>query len=92
MVSEDIGIMGTNASLRVNRQTLREQYALIIKDLGPVISDNKVIHLDRPLHLNIGDLLIDWGTEFLLRDCNASCISRYSVRDLDRFMPQGTEK
>ena len=92
MVSEYIGMIGTNASLRVNRQTLREQYALIIKDLGPVISDNKVIHLDIPLHLNIGDLLIDWGTEFFIRDCNASCISRYSVRDLDRFMSRDTEK
>ncbi|MDG2035169.1 MAG: polysaccharide pyruvyl transferase family protein [Pseudomonadales bacterium] len=69
----------------IPQQVLKTHYALIKKHLSPIISHKNVMHLDIPCHSNIGDLLIDLGTEKFINDCNATCLERYSAFDINRL-------
>lgn len=76
---------GNKKHLQTSKHTLREQYTLIKNSLSHLIAAKKVIHIDIPSHLNIGDLLIDRATEKFIIDSNARCIARYSFWDIDRL-------
>lgn len=67
----------------IPQEQLKMHYALIKKYLSPIIAYKNVMHLDIPCHSNIGDLLIDLGTEKFINDCNATCLERYSAFDIN---------
>jgi pyruvyl transferase EpsO len=50
--------------------------------LGSFDTSRRVVFFDYPLHLNVGDLLINLGTEQFLADHNIHVWRRYSVCDM----------
>jgi pyruvyl transferase EpsO len=50
--------------------------------LGSFDTKKRVVYYDYPLHMNIGDLLINLGTEQFLADHNINVWRRYSVFDM----------
>ncbi len=46
---------------------------------------SRIIRLDLPMHLNIGDQLIDWGTEVFLESQNLQPALRLSALDYQRY-------
>jgi pyruvyl transferase EpsO len=53
---------------------------------------SQFIYLDYPVHGNVGDLLINLGTEQFFRDYRVPIVQRYSVLDLPRKRVPGVSK
>jgi len=60
---------------------LDRQKQLILRTLKPQLENRKLLHVDVPIHFNIGDLLIDAGTQALAMLCNAKYAGRISLLD-----------
>lgn len=57
----------------------------LLSRLEPMLAGRKVVFIDYPLHLNVGDLLIQAGTEQVLEDLGARVIMRVSTRNAERL-------
>lgn len=53
----------------------------LLSSLRPVLEGKKVIYLDYPLYLNLGDMLIHAGTEELFKALSVNIIKRVSERN-----------
>ena len=53
--------------------------------LDYIPADAPLVYLDPPIHLNVGDLLINLGTERFLADNNRKIDYRFSLLDYKRF-------
>lgn len=62
--------------------SLRER---LLEELSPKLHNKDVLHLDVPIHLNVGDMLIDMGTDQLFLDAGVRSVERVSVLDQARF-------
>lgn len=58
--------------------SLKAQLSLVEKQLA---ASKNIIRIDIPMHLNVGDLLIDWGTEVFLESICRKPRLRLSVLD-----------
>jgi len=59
-----------------------------LQPLIDIIPENRpIIYLDNPVHLNIGDLLINKGTEELLAASNRKILHRFCIHNYQKFMP-----
>lgn len=57
-------------------------FKLLLKErLKDFISGNRVIFCDRPVYLNVGDMLIDLGTRKILKELGAEIIFQCSLLD-----------
>ena len=75
-ILEPIGISSPDARVM---NSLKDKLKEI---LGSFDTTKRVIYYDYPLHMNIGDLLINLGTEQFLADHNINVWRRYSVFDM----------
>jgi pyruvyl transferase EpsO len=57
----------------------------IIEALSCHLANKKVIFIDYPIHLNIGDMLIHQGAERLFNAVGANIIGRFSQRNIKRL-------
>lgn len=58
---------------------------MLFDRLKPILAGREVVFIDYPLHLNVGDLLIQAGTEQILKDLGARIIMRVSTRNAERL-------
>jgi pyruvyl transferase EpsO len=65
---------------------------MIVCDLGPRINARRVIHVDRPCHLNVGDMLIDMGIREAIKICGAFLFDSYALHDLPRLLRRSLPK
>ncbi|MBU6952257.1 MULTISPECIES: polysaccharide pyruvyl transferase family protein [unclassified Hahella] len=72
-------------SLQPNRARWRELKAQLLETFGSELRGKKVVYLDYPLHLNLGDLLIYKGTLTLLEELGAQVEMSFSTSNADRF-------
>jgi pyruvyl transferase EpsO len=75
-ILEPIGISSPDARIM---NSLKDKLKEI---LGSFDTTKRVIYYDYPLHMNIGDLLINLGTEQFLADHNINVWRRYSIFDM----------
>ncbi|NCC22228.1 MAG: hypothetical protein EOM26_07165 [Alphaproteobacteria bacterium] len=69
--------------LRETMQSLKSRLDALLDDIP---AGARIVHLDVPMYLNIGDQLIDWGTETFLASHGLKTSLRLSVRDYRRDM------
>ncbi|WP_282607882.1 polysaccharide pyruvyl transferase family protein [Pelagibius sp. Alg239-R121] len=61
---------------------LKDKLNIITEEIP---KSSRVVRLDLPMHLNIGDQLIDWGTETFLESQNIHPSLRLSALDYQRY-------
>ena len=70
-------------SLSTTMERLKQALHVLV-DALPVGAP--IVYLDQPVHLNVGDLLINVGLEKLLADNGRKIVHRFSIKDYERFI------
>lgn len=71
--------------IRNNRSIAIELKDKLLKAFEPHLKNKRAIFIDYPMHLNIGDLLIQEGTEYLFKALNVNVLARISERTQNRL-------
>lgn len=64
---------------------------LIVSEFAPRIGGKNIVYVDYPFHLNVGDLLIQKGTELLFEQLSSKVISRINTKNDKRLHPSSLD-
>jgi len=79
-------------AIKIDKHDVDKSKKYLHQEFITHISGRNLIHVDVPVYLNIGDLLIDKGTEVLIEKCNGSLIDRFSIYDQKRLLKSTLDK
>lgn len=71
--------------LRCSPDKMSNLRGQLISSLSPMLAGRAVMHLDVPVHLNVGDMLIDMGTDELFRLLKVKHCGRIAMFDQSRL-------
>lgn len=75
-------MMKYSVQCAVVMEQLKFELKRLVEGLPP---GSKIAYIDQPIHLNVGDLLINMGLESLLSESDLNVDVRLCVHDYDRF-------
>jgi pyruvyl transferase EpsO len=75
-----------NTVITHNKETLNILMQTLVENFKEHLYQKKVVFVDYPMHLNVGDLLIAKGTEELFDILDVSVLDRLCVRNYQRLM------
>ena len=82
--------MSNNSTLNIfpKQETLKTFRDSIIAELAPCLEKKRIAYLDMPIHLNLGDLLIERGTYNLFNELGVVIWKRVALFDKKRLFSQ----
>lgn len=84
--------MDKHVLITPDRQALIKMQSILLSTLSTILQNKDVYFVDYPIHLNVGDLLIQLGTERALTLLNCNVLKRVSVRNEELFFKTNPHK